>query len=73
MVLCKPVAPRKGALSDHRCYGEVRLIGIGFLRDAVVVLVYTEPEEETLRVVSLRKAMRHERERFEAYLRDRLG
>jgi uncharacterized DUF497 family protein len=61
-------------LADTRHdYGEDRLIGIGFLHNFVVVLVYTEPEEETIRVISLRKAFSHERERFQAYLKDRLG
>ena len=54
-------------------YGEERLIGTGFLRDLVVVLVYSEPEQETIRVISLRKALSHERERFETHLANRLG
>jgi uncharacterized DUF497 family protein len=61
-------------LADTRHdYGEDRLIGIGFLHNFVVVLVYTELEEETIRVISLRRALSHERERFEIYLKDRLG
>jgi len=61
------------AADTRHDYGEDRLIGVGFLGGLVVVLVYTEPEEETVRVISLRKAFSHERERFEAYLKDRLG
>ncbi len=39
----------------------------------VVVLVFTEPDEHTIRIISLRKALRHERERFGACLEDQLG
>ncbi len=65
-----PVAERVDVRHD---YGEERLVGAGFLRHLVVVLVYTEPEPGTIRVISLRKAQKHEQERFESYLRDRLG
>lgn len=54
-------------------YGEDRTIGVGFLRNLVVAVVFTEPAPDTTRVISLRKALSHEQKRFEAYLRDRLG
>jgi hypothetical protein len=54
-------------------YGEDRVVGVGFLRNIVVVIVFTEPTDDVRRVISLRKALTHERERFEAYLTDRLG
>lgn len=50
-----------------------RFMGLGFLRNFVVVVVYTEPQEETLRIVSLRKALKHERARFEEAFRHQLG
>ena len=66
-------APMLTALDTKEDYGEDRFIGIGFLKNFVVVVVYTEPEEETTRIISLRKALKHERERFEETLRNQLG
>ena len=55
-------------------YGEDRWIGIGSLqkRKLVVVIVFTEREPEAIRVISLRKAKKHEKERYEEAVRDRL-
>jgi uncharacterized DUF497 family protein len=61
------------ALDTKGNYGEDRFIGIGFLKNFVAVVVYTEPEDETTRIISLRKALKHEREQFEEALRNRLG
>lgn len=52
--------------------GEDRLIGVGFLKNFVVVVVYTE-SEGVIRIVSLRKALKHERTKFEEALRNELG
>jgi uncharacterized protein len=38
----------------------------------VVVVIYTEPKQETTRIISLRKALSHERKRYEQYLKNRL-
>ncbi len=35
--------------------------------------VSTEPDEQTIRIISLRKALSHERKRYEQYLKNRLG
>ena len=66
-------APLLVALDERDDYGEDRWIGIGFLDGRVVVIVFTGPDENSIRVISLRKALRHERERFGAYLEDGLG
>lgn len=58
---------------DREDYGEDRWIGIGLLSGRVVVVVYTELEEEIVRIISLRKALTHERRRYEQYLQNRLG
>ncbi len=52
------------SLDTRRDYGEDRMIGIGFLHGAVVVGVFVERENGTIRIISARKAERHERERF---------
>lgn len=54
-------------------YGEDRFIGLGFVKDRVMVIVYTEPEPDAIRIISLRKATKNERERFEKEIADRLG
>jgi uncharacterized DUF497 family protein len=53
-------------LDTRRDYGEDRWIGIGLTRGRVVVIAYTEREddEQAVRVISMRKALNHERERY---------
>jgi uncharacterized DUF497 family protein len=58
-------APMLVDLDDGRDYGEDRWIGIGMLQSRVVVVVYTEPDEDTTRIISLRKALNHERQAYE--------
>ena len=53
---------------------EDRWLGIGKLgADIIVLVVYTEPEEDLIRVISLRKATTYERQAYESALADRLG
>ena len=59
-------------LDDRYDYGEDRWIGTGTLDGRVVVVVYTEPDEKTIRIISLRKALSHERKHYEQYLKNRL-
>lgn len=47
-------------------YGEDRWIGIGLLRGIVVVVVFTERGQDTIRLISARKANRNECERYYA-------
>ncbi len=65
--------PMLVAPDDREDYGEDRWIGIGLLRRIVAVVVYVERREGVIRVISLRKALLHERIRYEQALRDRLG
>jgi hypothetical protein len=51
-------------LDDRFDYGEDRWIGIGQLQSRIVVVVYTEPDEATIRIISLRKALSHERQTY---------
>ena len=66
-------APILTALDTRAEYGEDRRTGIGFLGNRIVVVVFTERGEDTARIISLRKALKHERKKFEDALRDRLG
>lgn len=55
-------------LDDRIDYGEERWVGIGFLRNGVVVVVWTERQDDVIRIISARKANRYERRRFQQYL-----
>jgi len=49
---------------DHRfAYDEARFSTMGLLVDMVVVNAHTETEDE-IRIISMRKAVRHEREKY---------
>lgn len=60
-------------LDDRLDYGEDRCLGLGLLRSHIVVVVYTEPDEETTRIISLRKALSHEQYTYEQTFGNRLG
>jgi len=49
-------------LDQRKEYEEDRWIGIGWLRDILAVIVFTEPEGEdkAIRIISARKATRNE-------------
>jgi uncharacterized protein len=59
-------------LDERSDYGEDRWIGTGLLDERVVVVIFTEPDQTTTRIISLRKALSHERKRYEQYLKNRL-
>jgi len=51
-------------LADQRFdYGERRFITMGLLRDTVVIMAHSETARE-LRIISMRKATRHEQNLF---------
>lgn len=64
--------PLRISLDNRQEYGQDRWIGLGMLSGRVVVVVYTELED-TIRIISLRKALPYERKRYEQYLKDELG
>lgn len=47
-------------LDQRKVYGEDRWIGIGILKTILAVIVFTEPREDTIRIISARKATKHE-------------
>ena len=55
-------------LDDRQDYGEDRWAGIGILRNIVVVVIFTEPRQDTIRIISARKANKYERKRYEQAL-----
>lgn len=65
--------PMLVALDDREDYIEDRWVGIGMLKSRIVVVVYTERGEDTIRIISLRKALAYEQKRYEQTLKDQLG
>lgn len=53
-------------------YGESRWIGMGTIRGRTAVVAFTEGAPDTIRVISLRKATRHERKQYEKAVQDEL-
>jgi len=47
-------------LDQRMDYGEERWIGVGILKTIVAVVVFTEPKDGTIRIISARKATTHE-------------
>jgi hypothetical protein len=53
-------------LDARRDYGEDRWIGVGLLKHIVAVVVYVEwVDEETIRIISARKATSHEKDEYD--------
>ena len=50
---------------DREDYGEDRFIGIGTVDQRYLVVIYAEQEPDLVRIISARKAERHEREAFQ--------
>ncbi len=62
--------PMLTSLDDREDYGEDRWIGIGLMQDIVAVVVYVEwIEEDRVRFISARPALRHERKRYQEEVR----
>ena len=55
-------------------YAESRWIGIGIIETICAVVAFTERKNgQTIRIISLRKALTHERKIFEKTIKDRLA
>jgi hypothetical protein len=65
-------SPMLTAPDTREDYGEERWIGIGSLRERIVVIVFAQRSDDVIRVISLRKALKHERIRLEEAIRDEL-
>lgn len=52
-------------LDSRREYGEDRWIGIGLLETILAVVAFTEPTEDRIRIISARKATKHEERIYE--------
>ncbi len=62
-------SPMLTALDTRQDYGEDRWIGVGISNGRVLVVAFTQRNEgRTVRIISLRKALSHERKAFEEIL-----
>lgn len=66
-------APMQTALDTRQDYGEDRGVGLGMLGSRVVAVAFTEPDEETIRIISIRRAQPQEQKHYERYIRQLLG
>lgn len=60
--------PMLTELDERFDYGEDRWLSIGFLGVGVIVIVWTERQDNLIRIISARRANRYEREKFAQYL-----
>lgn len=70
LAFSQPMVVREDA---RGAYGERRWVGVGQVLGRAVVVVWTEPDEETIRIISMRRALKHERLGYEREITDRLG
>jgi len=53
------------AVQDVRkSYGENRFVGLGHIQNRLMVIVFTKPKFNTIRIISLRKANKREQAKF---------
>jgi uncharacterized protein len=50
---------------SREAYGEERWIALGWMKELIAVVVYVERYEDVVRIISARKAARHEARRYE--------
>ena len=66
-------SPMLTGIDDRKDYGEDRWIGMGLMDIRVVVIVFTKPEEDTIRIISFRKATTDERKKYEQAYKNKFG
>jgi len=52
---------------EHSTKSEVRWIFLGAVTGVVLFVVETEPDEDTVRIISARRAFKYEKERYYAH------
>ena len=65
--------PMLVGLDNREDYGEERWLGIGFLGNIIAVIVFTEQEEDSIHLISARKAIAHERKKYQIEVANGLG
>lgn len=63
--------PMLVALDTRGEYGEDRWVALGMSHGRVLALLFTERDDgRTIRIISLRKALKHEQEAYEKIIQD---
>ena len=62
--------PMLTLLDEREDYGEDRWIGIGWIKSLVGVVIYTERIDDVIRIISARKATKHEVRRYEKSIKN---
>jgi uncharacterized protein len=57
---------------EREDYGEKRWIGLGVIGGRTAHVVFAERDQDTIRIISFRKATRRESEQYEKAIQDRL-
>ena len=60
-------------VDDRVGYGEERWTGIGYLKNIITVVVFVETNENTLHIISARKANKYESKSFTEEIKNGLG
>ncbi|CAB1065159.1 hypothetical protein D1BOALGB6SA_9956 [Olavius sp. associated proteobacterium Delta 1] len=60
-------------IDDRLDYGEVRWVGMGFLNNIIAVVVFIEKDENTIHIISARKANKYESKKFAKQIQNGLG
>ncbi|GLU35769.1 BrnT family toxin [Trinickia caryophylli] len=58
------------ALDSREDYGEERWIALGWMRVTMAVVIYVERSGPAIRVISARRATKHEAKRYEQSVKD---
>lgn len=62
--------PMLTLLDDREDYGEERWIGLGWIHQLIGVVIYVERHENTVRIISARKATKREVHRYEQSIKN---
>lgn len=62
--------PMLTLLDNREDYGEERWIGVGWIQQLMGVVIYVERHEDTIRIISARKATKHEVRRYEQSIKN---
>ncbi len=62
--------PMLTLLDNREYYGEERWIGVGWIQQLMGVVIYVERHEDTIRIISARKATKHEVRHYEQSIKN---
>jgi uncharacterized protein len=64
--------PMVVTLDERKDYKEERYVGLGLIKERVIVVAFTERSPNIIRIISLRKANKREQTKFKERLEDKL-